>query len=73
MTHKRKKDQEQRKTPQRGKEGQDAEEKGAEEKIRTECREKRRTRTNRNLGGIKIKKKKIPGAERKGKKRIRIE
>lgn len=43
--------------------------KGAEEKIRTECREKRRTRTNRNLGGIKIKKKKIPernAKERKG-------
>ena len=35
MTHKRKKDQEQRKTPQRGKEGQDAEENGAEEKIET--------------------------------------
>lgn len=71
MTHKRKKDQEQRKTPQRGKEGQDAEKKGAEEKIRTGCRgrEKRRTRTNRNLRGIKIKKKKIPernAKERKG-------
>lgn len=69
MTHKRKKDQEQRKTPQRGKEGQDAEENGAEEKIRTRCREKRRTRTNRNLRGIKIKKKKIPernAKERKG-------
>lgn len=63
MTHKRKKDQE-----QRGKEGQDAEENGAEEKIRTGCREKRRTRTNRNLGGIKIKKKKIPERNEKERK-----
>ena len=69
MTHKRKKDQEQRKTPQRGKEGQDAEDNGADEKIRTGCRETRRTRTNRNLRGIKIKKKKKKIPERNEKER----